>query len=178
MLVSRSSSFKIVFSRCFPGEVTHKFHSLQEAKTFNSPLTFNTSNVITMECMFQDAASFNQPLLFDTSSVRNMDALFQGAKSFNQPLSWDTSNVISMDDMFQGATLFNQPLLWDTGNVTSMDAMFLCATSFNHSIAGWNIGSLVFYHPMFNSKTYTQPLPDSLNPKVAFIDQYKKRMML
>ena len=45
---------------------------------------------------------------WDTSQVTSMDEMFQGAASFNADLSqWDTSQVTRMDSMFYQAANFN-----------------------------------------------------------------------
>jgi hypothetical protein len=49
-----------------------------------------------MFCMFLDTASFNQPLAWDVSQVMTMFGMFDGATSFNQLLSWDVSRVTNM----------------------------------------------------------------------------------
>ena len=53
-----------------------------------------------MSQMFRGAKSFNQPITMDTSQVTNMDSMFGGASSFNQPITMDTSKVTRMDSMF------------------------------------------------------------------------------
>ena len=91
------------------------------AKSFNQPLTFDTSSATTLAYMFRGATSFNQPLTFsDTTLVTRMDSMFYGASSFNQPLSFDTSKVYNFAGMFRGATSgFNQPIDFQTPQMAS-----------------------------------------------------------
>ena len=55
--------------------------------------------------MFADASSFNQNIgvSWDTSQVRSMEEMFYQASAFNQDIGgWDTSQVRSMRYMFSG----------------------------------------------------------------------------
>jgi surface protein len=83
---------------------------LSFSPTFNWPLNFDTSQVISMAGMFQGASAFNQPLSFDTSRVTDMSDMFHGATSYDQPLSFDTSHVMNMAEMFAQASAFNKPI--------------------------------------------------------------------
>ena len=111
--------------------------------TFNSPLHFDTSSVVSMAGMFQGASAFNQPLSFDTSSVTDMSQMFQGATAYNQPLSFDTSKVTDMSRMFEEAWAYDNganpnqvvPVTLDTSKVTDMSAMFKKATTFDQPLS-------------------------------------------
>jgi hypothetical protein len=46
-----------------------------------------------MTSMFDNARAFDQPLIWDTSNVENMSWMFFRAISFNQWLYWDVSNA-------------------------------------------------------------------------------------
>ena len=94
----------------------------------------NSSNVTTMEGMFQGATSFNNVVQLVTSNVTNMASMFQNATSFNQSVNFDTSNVTTMASMFQGATSFDQEVNYDTSKVTTMASMFQGATSFDQNL--------------------------------------------
>ena len=83
---------------------------------FNSQLTWDTSQVTTMNGMFWGEDAFNHHLVWDTSRVKSMRFMFYGASDFNQQLAWDTSKVTDMDHMFYNASDFNQQLVWDTGD--------------------------------------------------------------
>ena len=50
------------------------------------------TKVTSMARMFFQATAFNSPVSFDTSSVESMQGMFQSAESFDQELlDWDTS---------------------------------------------------------------------------------------
>ena len=127
--------------------------------TFNSPVNFDTSSVISMSGMFQGASAFNQPLSFDTSSVTDMSQMFQGATAYDQPLSFDTSQVTDMADMFAQASAFNKPISFDTSELRDMHAMFQQATDFNQpmsfdtsSVTDMSYmlqGATSFYQPLY-----------------------------
>ena len=59
-------------------------------KSFN--LFPSHTKVTSMERMFFQATAFNSPVSFDTSNVESMSFMFMFAESFNQELlDWDTS---------------------------------------------------------------------------------------
>ena len=122
--------------------------------TFNSDISFwDTSNVTTMERMFQMAEAFNQPIgNWNTSKVTDMTAMFSSASAFNQDIgSWDTSSVTNMRLMFSVSSSFNQDISnWDTSNVTDMNRMFLMAEAFNQPIGNWNTSNVSHMWNMFH----------------------------
>ena len=61
-----------------------------------------------MHCTFRDAKAFDQPLEWDTSNVISIVSMFEGAKAFNQPLVWDEQVTSTR------SRRFNQALGWDT----------------------------------------------------------------
>jgi len=84
-------------------------------RNFNDDISaWDTSQVTSMQGMFQHLSIFNRPLPWDTSSVKDLSYLFSLTKAFNQPLDWDTSKVTTMQATFSYASAFNQPLDWDT----------------------------------------------------------------
>jgi surface protein len=111
--------------------------------TFNQSISsWDTSNVATMESMFQSASAFNQSISnWNTSKVTNMNYMFYVAGVFNQHIgNWNTANVTTMEGMFSQATVFNQPIgTWNTAKVINMNKMFYHAGAFNQDINAWNI---------------------------------------
>lgn len=123
---------------------------------------WNTSNITTMNGMFQGAPAFNQPIgSWDTSKVTNMTSMFQGATAFNQPIgSWNTALVTNMSGMFRSAPAFNQPIgSWNTGAVTTMAAMFYGATAFSQPLDTWNTANVTTMAEMFRAAVaFNRPL--------------------
>ena len=115
-------------------------------------ITLNTS----LENAFYNCQNFNSEVnSWDTSNVINMNSMFQGASTFDKTLnSWDTSNVINMNSMFEGAAAFNKDLIpngniWNTSKVTNMSGMFKDAIIFNGNISSWNTSKVTTMHSMF-----------------------------
>jgi surface protein len=84
--------------------------------SFNSDISgWNTSNVISMESLFENASTFNRPLQpWNTSKVTDMSSMFKNAITFNQPVKyvpssnyWDVSGVTDMTSIFENALTFN-----------------------------------------------------------------------
>ena len=134
--------------------------------SFNSDVSWNTSNVTSMYGMFNYCSLFNQSVSsFDTSNVVDMTVMFFGAYAFNQSVSnFNTSNVGGMASMFR-ASSFNQPISnFDTSNVVSMGYMFFQNSSFNQDISSWDITSLtsasiMLYGTAFSKTNYDLLLP-------------------
>jgi surface protein len=95
----------------------------RDASLFNNngqALTWSTSNVLSMNAMFNGALSFNQNISsWNTSSVIDMAYMFQDASSFNQSLKpWSTSNVLYATNIFCGCPVFGQTAKYPTLNFT------------------------------------------------------------
>ena len=125
------SSFKPYF---LPG--TSLAGCFLNCNSFNSDISsWNTSNVTSMEKMFEFALNFNQPIgSWNTSKVTNMNSMFQSVVNFDQPIGdWITSSVTNMSSMFQDTANFNQNIgLWDISSSTNINAMFYNAYNFNN----------------------------------------------
>ncbi len=132
---------------------------------FNGDISsWDTSNVINMNNLFNDASKFDQDIGdWDTSNVKYMSGLFHGASAFNGDISsWDTSNVITMANLFNGASKFDQDIGdWDTSNVIVMRDMFYEATAFNGNIGDWDTGSVTSMLRMFaKAEAFDQDIGD------------------
>ena len=84
----------------------------------------------------QGAAAFNQPLSFDTSQVTTMEEMFRVCCTRARPLNATSSPhapsrriLCRPFDSWQRAEEFNQPLNFDTSRVTSMRGMFRVRSS-------------------------------------------------
>ncbi|MEO9893799.1 BspA family leucine-rich repeat surface protein [Aurantibacter sp.] len=107
--------------------------------------SWNTSNVESMDLMFDDAKLFNQDIgSWDVSNVKGMVEMFYNADSFNQDISnWDVSSAVNMWSMFVGAEMFNQNLAdWDVSNVENfsgfLDSSGLSDENYNKMLVGWS----------------------------------------
>lgn len=105
---------------------------------------WDTSNVTSMNSLFQGQTAFNEDLSFwSVGNVTDMRSMFYNATSFNNDLTWwNVSRVTDMNGMFWSASSFNGDLSrWDVSNVTDMSSMFLSANSFNGDLSHWNLSS-------------------------------------
>jgi len=115
----------------------------------------DTSLVADMYGAFRGCSSFNSPLTFDCSNVTTMAFMFFGCSSFNSDVTFtNTSNVLSMNAMFRTATVFNKPLNFDTSNVTDMTNM-LRTTAFDQDISSFNISSLTSATQMLDASAFS-----------------------
>ena len=130
--------------------------SLIGTTAFNS---WDTSNIVVMNFVFQRATSFNQDISnWDISNVVGINGTFIQAAAFNQDLSrWNTSQVVGMVQTFFGATSFNQDISnWDVSSVTITQGMFSGATSFDQNLASWDINSVTNMTSMFLGVTLSR----------------------
>jgi surface protein len=150
------------------------------SKLFNQTLNFNTSNVKTMDRMFNGCTAFNngagngdytKPLTFNTDSVTDMQQMFISCTQFNQTFNYDginnlyfnTNNVKNTVNMFNGAVAFNNGgnvIPWTLPNVTDVTQMFTGASVFNN---GQISGDTT--HELFPTKpsTITTPNPVTIS---------------
>lgn len=103
----------------------------------------NTSNVTTMQKMFQQSSLTSVDVSnWDTSNVTSMQGVFDRASSLVSVdvSNWNTSQVTTMRTMFQGCiTLQSLDLSkWDVSNVTDMSHMFYS----NSSLGDMNLTSI------------------------------------
>ena len=89
----------------------------------------NTSNVTSMNSMFNGCTSLVTIPLFDTSSATSMIAMFSDCTSLTTIPQLNTSSVTSMNAMFYGCTSLTTIPQLNTSNVTDMNAMFNGCTS-------------------------------------------------
>ncbi len=147
--VSQITNMDSVF--CFSN--FNDIHSTNGIGLHNGDISkWDTSNVTSMERMFDSAIEFNQPLNgWNTSNVTNMSKMFRCAKNFNGDISkWDVSNVNNLNGMFQSASNFNQDLSnWNISNVTNMNEIFFCAPNFNQPLNNWDVSNVTSMVGMF-----------------------------
>ena len=91
------------------------------ADKFNSRVEIIGKPTYTKD-MFKNAVEFNNVLTIDTSEVTSMQRMFENAYKFNQNISsWDVSRVTDMNGMFMNAKSFNQVLNWKVSGTTVVD---------------------------------------------------------
>ncbi|WP_297205368.1 BspA family leucine-rich repeat surface protein [uncultured Brachyspira sp.] len=129
-------------------------------KNFDGIETWDVSNVVNMESMFEGAINFDSALdKWNVSNVKDMSLMFCFTKSFNQPLNnWNVSNVTSISQIFHYASSFNHPLdNWDVSNVEYMNAIFYEAESFNQNLEFWNVSNRM--RDVFNNSAMKNNTP-------------------
>ena len=97
-------------------------------KKFDGIETWDVSNVVNMESMFEGASDFNHNIeSWDVSKVENMSYMFKKCKKFNSPLNdWNVSSVVNMEGMLSNCESFNQNLeSWKLGENVSMKYAFI-----------------------------------------------------
>ena len=105
-----------------------------EYKTMTEvPSELDTSNMTTMNHMFEDCEALVTVPEIDTSKVTDMDNMFNNCSSLKSVPEMDTSNVTTMSNMFNNCSsitgneeVFNN---LDTTKVTNMSGMFTDCTS-------------------------------------------------
>jgi|GEM_PF-1482595 len=119
---------------------------------------FDTSNVTSMNRMFQGASNLTEIDVsrWDTSNVIDMSYMFDYASGLTKldVSSWNTSNVIDMSYMFYATHSLTELNVsnWNTSSVTSMNRMFQGASSLIElDVSSWDTSSVTNMRGMFNS---------------------------
>lgn len=81
-----------------------------DRKDFSGIESWDVSNVVNMEGMFDECYVFNQPLgKWNTMRVQNFEQMFENCDSFNQPLEyWNLFSAKNMNYMFFDCQKFKQ----------------------------------------------------------------------
>ncbi|WP_201730937.1 BspA family leucine-rich repeat surface protein, partial [Carnobacterium maltaromaticum] len=119
----------------------------------------DTSNVTTMEKMFESAALTELDVSnFDTSNVTSMKSMFNNSKATELDVSsLDTSNVTTMESMFSStkATELDVSSL-DTSNVTTMKNMFSSTKATELDVSSFNTSNVTNMKRMFAASNVTK----------------------
>ena len=117
----------------------HMFHNASAFNNGGNPLAWaDTSNVTSMDYLFSEASVFNQNISsWNISQVVSIDNMFERAIAFDSPLEWDTSNITSMERVFSQAYKFNQDISsWNVSNVTKCSGFnYLINTNNNQNFS-------------------------------------------
>ena len=137
--------------------ITYMFYNSKYYDFQDKELTWDTSNVIDMSCMFENCNAYNFPKLsFDTRNVTNMANMFSSFNSYNGlKLNFtDTSKVTNMDHMFNDCRELNSLDVskLDTSNVTNMYCMFqYCNSITNLDVSNWDVSKVTDMRQIFYS---------------------------
>jgi len=135
------------------------------ASMFNQDLlTWDTSNVLSMQDMFNQAANFNRPLIsFDTSRVENLRSMFYKAgkkKKKEEKKEKEYPLKVYLPKMYLYnltepycllfSAKFNQDVShFSTSKVISMYRTFYMAEQFNQDLSTWDVSQVT---SMYQSK--------------------------
>ena len=97
---------------------------------------FNTSNVTRMDYMFYYCASLQTVPLFNTSNVTRMDYMFQNCSSITTIPAFDTSNVNNFSSMLQGCSSLTtiEGISFKSFAASTMKNIYICGITGNNSI--------------------------------------------
>lgn len=145
------------------------FSDSSENKDYFSSVTeingmsiLDTSNVISMKCMFLNACSLETVDIsgFDTSNVTDMSFMFASTVSAKEMSftyldvsNWNTSNVLDMNRMFQLCSSLEELNVsrWNTSKVISMSGMFQrCKSLHTLDVSNWDTSSVENLSFMFH----------------------------
>ena len=152
------SDVSLVLLTAYGSNILTGITSIKKQVAGSAPLTWNTSNVTTMNSIFQNATYFNQRVsTWDVSKVTDMGSAFQGfqdsivytnillnvfnngelaGSNHNLLNNWNTGNATNMSYTFSLTSGFNQYLsIWNTSKVTNISGMFYSAIVFNNGLA-------------------------------------------
>lgn len=89
----------------------------------------DTSNVTSFRYIFANCSNLTKIALLDTSKVTTMDTAFLSCKSLEEIPLFNTSSVTNMTNTFSGCSAIKQVPLLDISNVTIMNSTFSRCTS-------------------------------------------------
>ena len=109
----------------------------------------DTSNVTSMNGMFDSCYSIKTVPLYNTSKVTNMDNMFRYCGNLSSVPAFDTSNVTTMCCMFISCKNLTSVPLFDTSKVTSMEAMLKDCGNLS-SVPAFDTSNVTNMDDMFN----------------------------
>ena len=143
--------------------VTYMAYWFDQTSALSTPdlSTFVTSNVFSMDYMFQNSGVTNLDLSdWDVSKVTTFNGMFRDAKSLTtlDLTDWGANRIVStvdMSSMFNGTTaLANLTLTnFKTTNVTNMGFMFENSGVTNLDLSDWDVSKVTSFWSMFRRAT-------------------------
>ena len=109
----------------------------------------DTSNVTSMNGMFNTCQFLTEIPFFDTGNVTNMGSMFNGGYNLKKVPLLNTSKVTNMYNMFNYCKVIEEIPLFDTSNVTNMGYMF-CVCYALKTIPAFNVSNVTSMAQMFS----------------------------
>lgn len=131
--------------------ITNANACFASATSYNQPIVWNTSNLITAVSMLSYCTAFNQPLNnFNTSKLKTLDNMLAGCVNFNQPINFTLPEATSVGFMLRGCSKFNNPVvLQGASKLTNVSGLFADCPLFNQAFNLDSISIIVFATQMF-----------------------------
>lgn len=104
-------------------QVTSMENMFNECKNLCEIPLIDTSNVTSFRYTFASCSNLTKIALLDTSKVTTMDSAFVGCKSLEEIPLFNTSSVTNMTNTFSGCTSLTELPQLNTGKVTDMNYM-------------------------------------------------------
>lgn len=144
-------------------DLSYAFYQ-ESGASLNGISHWDTSNVTTMEGMFEDfygyVDGYGSISQWDTSSVTNMSRIFAWASSSSHvDLSgWNTSSVTDMSYMFNRSNVQTDLSGFDVSNVITMAGAFNYGLTDIGDISDWDVSSVTDMRHMFNNYNHSANL--------------------
>ena len=138
-----SSTFKGLYQEC--NECVYQFYDNIKNKNKYNLSKLDVSRIKNMDDVFMYSLFDGDISQWNTSNVTSMDSMFNGATKFNSDISkWDVSKVITMDYMFANTKKFNRNISnWNLEKIRLCEDMFDNAKAF---LDKYNNGKSLPYH--------------------------------
>lgn len=165
-------------------DLSWMFYGCSVLRTIHNIEQWDTSNVVTMQCMFSGCTSLK---IFDISNfttrkLKYVSSMFSECESLEEiDLSnWSVSNITDMGGMFDGCINLKSVNLsgWKTKRVTHVSSMFSDCTSLTSlDLSSFDISNVDETRLMFNNCTSLEEL-DISNFNMASVTEYGEYFML
>jgi hypothetical protein len=132
--------------------------SMFEGAVFNKAgaNTWNTQNVISMKNMFKGNQKFNQLIngwfKISPGALENMSGMFESSV-YSKQIIWKTNGVTDVSFLFKNNKAFNQSLPWKMGSVTNMESMFE-GSVYNQRMNTWDVQAVTSMKNMFKNSSF------------------------
>ena len=135
-----------------PGTMVTSLPNFLDGSTaFNSPVTFDTSNITNMDYAFQLATSYDGQGMsgWDVSNVQSFTQAFTGSNVNVDVSSWDLSSCTNIQYAFQDTPMEGIGTeLWDISGISRLDSCF-GGSNFNRNVGVWKFKNSAIAIGMF-----------------------------